>query len=177
LAEFLIDALREHRHPTAPQTKNRHRPEGSSMNCTKIVAPAAVFVVLVLSALPARAQGRDFRGLGGIGISRGPVRAMAVPRGVVASPGPLVRRIAGAAPFNSSQYVFGPTVRVGYGLSVGYPVPFPYAYPSAHPYSAPFLAPAHGSRVVARSSLAIIGRVGAHVTRGAARLALRLLIP
>jgi hypothetical protein len=136
-----------------------------------------MFTVLVLGAMPVRAQGRDYLGRGGLAVSRGPMRAMAVTRAAIAPRGAVVGRIVGGAPFNGSYYVPGPPLRVGYGLSVGYPVAMPRAYPYAYPYPAPYLVPAHGSRVPAASSLAIIGRVGAHVTRGAARLALRLLIP
>jgi hypothetical protein len=53
----------------------------SLMNHTKILTPAAIFAALILSAVPAHAQRRGFSGRGGFGISRGPARALGVPRG------------------------------------------------------------------------------------------------
>jgi hypothetical protein len=146
------------------------------MNHTKSSTPVAVLTALLLCAVPAQAQGR-YRRIGGVGVSRGPMRAMAMPLAVVAPRGAVVGRIVAGAPFNASRYFLGPPVRVGYGLSVGYPVAFPSAYPYSYPRPVASLAPGHGYKVPTVSSLAIIGRVGAHVTRGAARLALRLLIP
>jgi hypothetical protein len=143
------------------------------MNYTKLLTAVVVFGLLALGVAPAWAQGSRYRGLGGIGVSRGPMRALATSRSLVASPG-------GGAPFNAfngAHYFFGPPVRVGYGVSVGYPVALPVGYASPYACRVPSPAPARGLGVRASSSLAIIGGVGAHVTRGAARLALRLLIP
>lgn len=202
-------------------TKNRHRSEGSSMNHTKIFTPAAALTAFILGASPAHAQGHGYGGRVGLGVTRGPSRAMVGsraafgPRAVFApqfvlAPGRAVARgIVGGVPFNSPHYFIGRPVRIGYGLSVGYPLalsnayPYPYQYRYPAPYlasvpyfsrapyfapalyfarapyfaAAPYFAPAHGYGIPAPFSLAIIGRIGVHVTRGAARLALRFLLP
>jgi hypothetical protein len=158
---------------------------GSIMNRTKIFALAAVCTVLVLNAAPVHAQAHGTRGRVGFGISRGPARAMNGPWAVVGQRGPTVRPIVSGSPLSGSHFIVRPPVRVGYGRSVGYPVAFaggyipPYTYPYPYPYQAPYLAvgPTRGSRILGRAPLAIIGRVGARVTRGAARLAFRLLMP
>jgi hypothetical protein len=163
------------------------------MNSTKILAPAALFMVVVLGASPAHAQAHGYPRRGGFGVSRGQVRGRIGPRTFVGPRGAIPRPIVGGSPFYSSHYFVRPAVRVGYGVpsvSVGYPVAFagPYPYPNAHPYPysyphpypAPSLVfgPARGySAIPGRSSLAIIGRIGGRLTRGAARLAFRLLIP
>lgn len=153
------------------------------MNYTEILAPAAVFTVLVLSAAPAHAQAHGYRGRSSVGVHRGPVRAMVGPRAVVGLRSAIPRPIVGGSPFYSPHYVLRAPVRVGYGLAVGYPVAFagayPYPYVSPYPSPTPLLAfgPGRGYRIPRRSSLAIIGMVGGSVTRGVARLALRLLIP
>jgi hypothetical protein len=161
-------------------------PKGFIMS-TKIFTLATLCTVLVLGAAPARAQAHGSRGHGAFGLSRGPARAMIDSRAFVGPRRAILQPIVGGSPFSSAHYVLRPPVRVGYGLTVGYPVAFagaytsPYAYPYPYPYTytGPYLAvgAARGSWIPGRYSFAVIGRVGARVTRGAARLAFRLLLP
>lgn len=150
------------------------------MSHTTMMTAVVVFAALTLSAAPAHAERHGFRGHGGAGFSRGPSRAMAMPQAFAAPRGVGVRRIAAVGPFRSPSFVFRPAVRLGYGLSAGYPVAIPaYSYPYPAPYAPyPVVAgPVYRAPVTlgipAPLSLAIAGRI----VRGAGRLALRLLIP
>jgi hypothetical protein len=150
------------------------------MSHATMVTAVVVFTALTLSAAPAHAERHGFRGRGGSGFSRGPSRAMGMPRAFGAPRGMGVRRIAAVGPFRSPSFALRPAVRLGYGLSAGYPVPIPaYAYPYPAPYAPyPVVAgPVYRAPVTlgvpVPLSLAIAGRI----VRGAGRLALRLLIP
>jgi hypothetical protein len=157
------------------------------MSHTTMMTAVVVFAALTLSAAPAHAERHGFRGHGGAGFSRGPSRAMAMPRAFAAPRGFGVRRIAAVGPFRSPAFALRPAVRLGYGLSAGYPVAIPaysYRYPAySYPYPAPYApypvvaGPVYRAPVAlgvpVPLSLAIAGRI----VRGAGRLALRLLIP
>ena len=160
---------------------------GLSVNYTRILAPAAVvFTVCILNAAPVHAQALGYRGGGGYGMRRGPVRAMLGARAFVGPRGAVRRPIVVGAPFFIPHYVVRPPVRVGYGVLAGNPVAFarayanPYPYPNAYSYPSPaptvLPGPALDHRIAERSSLALIGRIGGRLTRGVARLAFRLLI-
>jgi hypothetical protein len=151
------------------------------MSHTAMMTAVVVFAAVTLGAAPAHAERHGFRGRGGSGFSRGPSRAMAMPRAFAAPRGFGVRRIAAVVgPFRSPSFALRPAVRLGYGLSAGYPVAFPaYSYPYPAPYAPyPVVAgPVYRAPVTlgvpVPLSLAIAGRI----VRGAGRLALRLLIP
>jgi hypothetical protein len=154
------------------------------MNGTKIPVLVAAFTAFnLISAAPAHAQGHGDRGRNAFGVSRGPVRAMYGPRVFVGPRGAMPRPIVGGSPFDHPHYVLRPAVRIGYDNAVGFPMPFagayPYAYAPPPPYQPYHLAlgPVRRYSILGRSPLATLGRISGRVTRGAARLAFRLLIP
>jgi hypothetical protein len=154
------------------------------VNYRKILAPTAVITVCILGAAPAHAQGHGYRGGNAFDIHRGPTRAILGARAFVQPRGAIRRPIVVGAPFSSPYFLVRPPVRVGYGVLAGSPVAFAGTYPSPYPYAYSYPYPAvtlvPGPRLDQRlpgpSSLALLGRIGGRLTRGAARLAFHLLI-